>query len=161
MKYVRVCPIHALFLLVSQLSHAHASRHLQVQEDHFSFLYSLFMLLFDGILYILVIWYIDAVVPGRYGTAKPWYFPFQLSYWVGNSRAQRITSLFARKRAATRLAVSAEDDVGGDEEEEALLNPAASDTEGVCVCVCVRTYVCMCVCSLHAYVERHVYVLFA
>ena len=139
---------------------AHASCHLQVQEDHFSFLYSLFMLLFDGILYILVIWYIDTVMPGRYGTAKPWYFPFQLSYWVGKSHAQRITSLFARKRAATRLAVSAEDEVAGDEEEEALLSPAASDTEGVCVCVCVCIYVCMRVsaCILHTYVERHVYV---
>lgn len=123
---------------------------LQVQEDHFSFLYSLLMLLLDGIVYIVIIWYIDAVLPGRYGTAKPVHFPFHLSYWVGKSRAQRITSLFARKRATTRLAVSAEDGMGGeDEEEETLLNPAVSDTEGVCACVhvrevlstCVRTYV--------------------
>lgn len=88
-------------------------------------------------------------MPGRYGTAKPWYFPFQLSYWVGKSHAQRITSLFARKRAATRLAVRAEDEVAGDEEEEALLSPAASDTEGVCVraCECMRvTYICRTTC---------------
>lgn len=97
-----------------------------MQEDHFSFLYSLLMLVFDGILYVVVIWYIDAVLPGKYGTAKPWGFPFHLSYWVGKSRAQPIASLFARKRMNGRVSVSAED------EENGLLNPMASDTEGVC-----------------------------
>lgn len=122
----------------------------QVQEDHFSFLYALLMLLFDGIVYIMIIWYIDAVLPGRYGTAKPVHFPFHLSYWVGKSCAHRITSLFARKRATTRLAVSAEDGMDGeenDEEEETLLNPAVSDTEGVCACVHVREVLSTCVCT--------------
>ena len=121
--------------------------HLQVQEDHFSFLYSLLMLVFDGILYIIAVWYIDAVFPGKYGTAKPWHFPFHLSYWVGKSRALRITSLLTRKRNSGRLSVSAEDGMAGDDEEDVLLNPVASDTEGVSVFVCVHVCVCMCVCA--------------
>ena len=26
-------------------------------------------------------WYLEAVFPGKYGVAKPFYFPFQRSYW--------------------------------------------------------------------------------
>ena len=44
------------------------------------------MLLFDAFLYGLLTWYIDAVFPGKYGVAKPWYFFMQVSsnyfcYW--------------------------------------------------------------------------------
>ncbi|XP_054706743.1 phospholipid-transporting ATPase ABCA3-like [Uloborus diversus] len=35
-------------------------------------------------IYIVVIWYIDAVWPWQYGVPKPFYFPFQKSYWFGS-----------------------------------------------------------------------------
>ncbi|TRY70235.1 hypothetical protein TCAL_12705 [Tigriopus californicus] len=39
------------------------------------------MLLADMLIYGLIIWYVDAVLPGKYGVEKKWYFPFQKSYW--------------------------------------------------------------------------------
>ena len=33
-------------------------------------------------LYSIMIWYIEAVYPGKYGVSKPWYFPFLPSYWT-------------------------------------------------------------------------------
>ena len=41
------------------------------------------MLVVDIVVYMLLVWYIQEVWPGRYGIAKPLYFPFQLSYWLG------------------------------------------------------------------------------
>ena len=41
----------------------------------------------DTVLYFLVTWYIEEVFPGRYGVAKPWYFPFMPSYWCGQNCA--------------------------------------------------------------------------
>ena len=46
------------------------------------------MLMIDTILYAILVWYIEAVYPGSYGLPRPWYFPFQASYWFGhNTRA--------------------------------------------------------------------------
>ncbi|GFG32765.1 hypothetical protein Cfor_06296 [Coptotermes formosanus] len=43
------------------------------------------MLLADALIYLLITLYIEAVFPGEYGVPKPWYFPFQPSYWCENS----------------------------------------------------------------------------
>jgi hypothetical protein len=32
------------------------------------------LLIVDTVLYSIVTWYIDSVMPGKYGVAKPWYF---------------------------------------------------------------------------------------
>ncbi|XP_077992060.1 ATP-binding cassette sub-family A member 2-like [Glandiceps talaboti] len=40
----------------------------------------LFMV-FDCFIYVLLMWYIEAVYPGSYGVPQPWYFPFLKSYW--------------------------------------------------------------------------------
>ena len=40
------------------------------------------MLVVDTILYMMLVWYIEGVWPGRYGVAKPFYFPFQPLYWL-------------------------------------------------------------------------------
>ncbi|XP_070574890.1 phospholipid-transporting ATPase ABCA3-like isoform X2 [Ptychodera flava] len=37
----------------------------------------------DCIVYGLFAWYVEAVFPGEYGIPKPFYFPFQKSYWFG------------------------------------------------------------------------------
>ena len=41
------------------------------------------MLGFDTVIYAILVWYIEAIHPGTYGIPRPWYFPFQLSYWFG------------------------------------------------------------------------------
>lgn len=42
------------------------------------------MLFVDVIIYSILVWYIEAVFPGKYGISKPWYFPFKPSYWMGS-----------------------------------------------------------------------------
>ncbi|KAJ8951652.1 hypothetical protein NQ318_012323 [Aromia moschata] len=41
------------------------------------------MLAVDSIIYLLIALYFEAIFPGEYGVAKPWYFPFTASYWCG------------------------------------------------------------------------------
>ena len=43
------------------------------------------MLIVDTVLYAILVWYIEAVHPGSYGLPRPWYFPFQMSYWFGHN----------------------------------------------------------------------------
>lgn len=40
------------------------------------------MLLSDTALYLLVTWYVDAVMPGEFGVPEPWYFPFTVSMYI-------------------------------------------------------------------------------
>ncbi len=40
------------------------------------------LLLVDTVLYMVLAWYIEAVFPGKYGVAKPFYFPLQPSFWL-------------------------------------------------------------------------------
>jgi ATP-binding cassette subfamily A (ABC1) protein 3 len=44
------------------------------------------MLAIDILLYMIIAWYIDGIKPGKYGIAKPLYFPFLPSYWLGRPR---------------------------------------------------------------------------
>lgn len=43
-------------------------------DDSFTFGQVLGMLLLDSVLYGLVTWYIEAVLPGQFGVPQPWYF---------------------------------------------------------------------------------------
>ncbi|XP_050726962.1 phospholipid-transporting ATPase ABCA3-like [Eriocheir sinensis] len=51
----------------------------------------LLMLVLDILLYLLLMWYVDQVSPGKYGVPLPFYFPLQKSYWCG-SRPVAMTS---------------------------------------------------------------------
>ncbi|KFM72238.1 ATP-binding cassette sub-family A member 3, partial [Stegodyphus mimosarum] len=42
------------------------------------------MMFVSCIIYIVIIWYVDAVWPWQYGIPKPFYFPFTKSYWCGH-----------------------------------------------------------------------------
>uniref|UniRef100_A0A7N6BSR9 P-type phospholipid transporter n=1 Tax=Anabas testudineus TaxID=64144 RepID=A0A7N6BSR9_ANATE len=52
-----------------------------LEKDTYSFLTSILMMIFDGVLYATLAWYLDNVFPGQYGIGRPFYFPFQPSYW--------------------------------------------------------------------------------
>lgn len=43
-------------------------------DNSFSVCFILFMLIIDGLIYGLIAWYLDSVMPGKYGVAKPLYF---------------------------------------------------------------------------------------
>ena len=41
------------------------------------------MMLLDSLVYLILMWYIEAVFPGEFGVPKPWYFFLTKSYWMG------------------------------------------------------------------------------
>ncbi|XP_010838764.1 PREDICTED: LOW QUALITY PROTEIN: ATP-binding cassette sub-family A member 3 [Bison bison bison] len=55
-------------------------------DDDFTFGQVLGMLLLDSVLYGLVAWYVEAVLPGQFGVPQPWYFFILPSYWCGRPR---------------------------------------------------------------------------
>ncbi|XP_034558386.1 retinal-specific phospholipid-transporting ATPase ABCA4-like [Notolabrus celidotus] len=56
-----------------------------LEKDKYSFLTSVLMMVFDAILYAVLAWYLDNVFPGQYGIGRPFYFPFQPSYWQSSA----------------------------------------------------------------------------
>ncbi|XP_045131522.1 phospholipid-transporting ATPase ABCA3-like [Portunus trituberculatus] len=51
----------------------------------------LLMMVLDTFLYLLLVWYVDQISPGKYGVPLPFYFPFQRSYWCG-TQPESVTS---------------------------------------------------------------------
>nr|XP_034977878.1 retinal-specific phospholipid-transporting ATPase ABCA4 [Zootoca vivipara] len=66
-----------------------------LEGDQYSFLFSMEMMILDGFIYGLLAWYLDNVFPGDYGIPRPWYFPFQQSYWLGSGhpKAEKTTTV--------------------------------------------------------------------
>ncbi|KAL5022830.1 hypothetical protein ScPMuIL_001985 [Solemya velum] len=52
-------------------------------DDDFNMALVLVMMVVDTIIYLLFMWYIEAVFPGQYGIPRKWYFFIQKSYWCG------------------------------------------------------------------------------
>ncbi|CAG2244712.1 ABCA3 [Mytilus edulis] len=58
-------------------------------DADFTLLTAMIMLLCDTVLYLLITWYVDAVMPGEYGVAEPLYFPFTKNYWCGSKKKEK------------------------------------------------------------------------
>ena len=68
---------HALYIAVMQTwSHIHSNCLMYIYTEQLS----------CADLRMFCCRYVDAVKPGRYGVAKPFYFPFLPSYWTGKPR---------------------------------------------------------------------------
>ncbi|OCT61274.1 hypothetical protein XELAEV_18047298mg [Xenopus laevis] len=50
--------------------------------DSMTFGWLCWLLLIDAMVYFLVGFYIQMAFPGKYGIPAPWYFPFQISFWL-------------------------------------------------------------------------------
>ncbi|XP_067861316.1 ATP-binding cassette sub-family A member 13-like [Heptranchias perlo] len=46
-----------------------------------SFAWICWMMIIDSVIYLILGWYLHNVFPGKYGTCRPWYFPFTALYW--------------------------------------------------------------------------------
>ncbi|NXG58783.1 ABCA2 protein, partial [Hemiprocne comata] len=79
-----------------------------VEGDDFNLLLSMTMLIVDAVVYGVLTWYIEAVHPGMFGLPRPWYFPFQKSYWLGNGRVETWEWTWPWSRT-TRLSIMEED----------------------------------------------------
>ncbi|KAI8512473.1 ATP-binding cassette sub- A member 2 [Branchiostoma belcheri] len=116
-----------------------------VEGDAFNLCRVMVMLVVDSIVYCLLTWYIEAVHPGSYGLPRPWYFPFQKSYWFGHGRQETLDCHMPCGRGTNySLALSEEDgacaaeDTGDEQvcfEEEPSHLPM-----GVCIHNLVKVY---------------------
>ncbi|XP_059827445.1 ATP-binding cassette sub-family A member 13-like [Hypanus sabinus] len=50
--------------------------------ENVSFACICWMLVVDSLIYLILGWYLHNIFPGKYGTRRPWYFPFTGSYWM-------------------------------------------------------------------------------
>ncbi|XP_069768069.1 ATP-binding cassette sub-family A member 13-like isoform X2 [Narcine bancroftii] len=50
--------------------------------ENVSFAWICWMIVIDSAIYLILGWYLHNVFPGKYGTRRPWYFPFTGSYWM-------------------------------------------------------------------------------
>mmetsp|Transcript_26423 Transcript_26423/g.39214 ORF Transcript_26423/g.39214 Transcript_26423/m.39214 type:complete len:1955 (+) Transcript_26423:136-6000(+) len=74
--------------------------------SNFSYALCVTMMCVDAVLYGVLAWYFDKIIPSEYGTQKPFYFPFLPSYWCGIKLSAKEESLLA---AGERVASSEED----------------------------------------------------
>ena len=51
------------------------------------------MIMLDSILYIVIAWYLNQVIAGEYGVAKPLNFCFKRSYWIKEENANSQTEV--------------------------------------------------------------------
>uniref|UniRef100_A0A8C9VJB0 ATP binding cassette subfamily A member 4 n=1 Tax=Scleropages formosus TaxID=113540 RepID=A0A8C9VJB0_SCLFO len=82
-----------------------------LEGDEFSFFTSIQMMVFDIFLYAVLAWYLDNVFPGEYGIGRPFYFPFQPSYWHGpkHLHAEKINCYFEPDPAGLTVGVIIQD----------------------------------------------------
>ncbi|XP_035696779.1 ATP-binding cassette sub-family A member 5-like [Branchiostoma floridae] len=55
---------------------------------NFPVLYPIIMLVVDTVLYLLLAFYLDNVIPGEYGQQQPWYFCLMPSFWASDDTSQ-------------------------------------------------------------------------
>uniref|UniRef100_A0A182WCA7 ABC transporter domain-containing protein n=1 Tax=Anopheles minimus TaxID=112268 RepID=A0A182WCA7_9DIPT len=65
-------------------------------DDGFNVGLVIIMLLVDAVIYLLIALYVEQVMPGEFGVARPWYFPFTKEFWIRKRTASRDT-LFNRE----------------------------------------------------------------
>eukprot|EP01138_Halocafeteria_seosinensis_P011391 gb/GECG01011634.1/.p1 GENE.gb/GECG01011634.1/~~gb/GECG01011634.1/.p1 ORF type:complete len:2040 (+),score=216.84 gb/GECG01011634.1/:1-6120(+) len=53
--------------------------------NNYTFGHGMGMLVLDFLLYTVLGWYLDQVVPSEFGIKRPWYFIFTPDYWYGRS----------------------------------------------------------------------------
>ncbi|XP_060072042.1 uncharacterized protein LOC132551915 [Ylistrum balloti] len=49
--------------------------------DEMSFAWCCLMMIIDGVIYLIIGWYLRSIRPGKHGISLPWYFPVSPSYW--------------------------------------------------------------------------------
>jgi ATP-binding cassette subfamily A (ABC1) protein 3 len=92
------------------------------------------MLFLDAVLYSLLAWYLDLVLPSEFGVPRPWYFIFAPKFWLG--LFQRIV-YFIRPHDVHRTnqfllqgdELAHRNNDGDDEEFGVALTPLSDDEE--------------------------------
>lgn len=74
----------ALFLILVILDYEYAEQGIQAWnagEGEYSFHTSLAFLLFDTILFLLLGWYLEQIMPRDFGTRRPFWFLVSTKFW--------------------------------------------------------------------------------
>ncbi|XP_052897147.1 phospholipid-transporting ATPase ABCA3-like [Anopheles moucheti] len=82
-------------------------------DDGFNIGLVIIMLLVDAVLYLLIALYVEQVMPGEFGIARPWYFPFTKEFWVRNRTPSRDTLFNREEQSATTDSRYIEQDPAG------------------------------------------------
>uniref|UniRef100_A0A182PES6 ABC transporter domain-containing protein n=1 Tax=Anopheles epiroticus TaxID=199890 RepID=A0A182PES6_9DIPT len=69
-------------------------------DDGFNVGIVIIMLLVDAVIYLLIALYIEQIMPGEFGIARPWYFPFTKEFWVRKQTPSRDTVLQGQEDAS-------------------------------------------------------------
>ena len=104
-----------------------------IVDDHLSFLGISLMLVVDMIIYLLLAWYIEGVFPGRYGVAKPCYFPLQPSYWFSQRQYSCQAHLLDWCKSLWH---------SNQGDKLTLLQDEQESSSERCLCVSIRIYLC-------------------
>uniref|UniRef100_A0AAZ3RPX1 P-type phospholipid transporter n=1 Tax=Oncorhynchus tshawytscha TaxID=74940 RepID=A0AAZ3RPX1_ONCTS len=80
-----------------------------LEGDAYSFFTSIGMMMFDAVLYGFLAWYLDNVFPGQYGIGRPFYFPFQPSYWQRSEPSGLCQLFFEPEPAGLTVGVEIQD----------------------------------------------------
>ncbi|XP_069125420.1 phospholipid-transporting ATPase ABCA1-like [Argopecten irradians] len=49
--------------------------------DDMSFAWCCLMMIIDGVIYLIIGWYLRTIRPGKHGISQPWYFPVSPAFW--------------------------------------------------------------------------------
>ncbi|XP_040176029.1 ATP-binding cassette sub-family A member 3-like [Anopheles arabiensis] len=71
-------------------------------DDGFNVGLIIIMLLVDAVIYLLIALYIEQIMPGEFGIARPWYFPFTKEFWVRTQTPSRDTLFQANGSTESR-----------------------------------------------------------
>mmetsp|Transcript_62430 Transcript_62430/g.122842 ORF Transcript_62430/g.122842 Transcript_62430/m.122842 type:complete len:2323 (-) Transcript_62430:80-7048(-) len=112
------------------------SSNLSIETSNFSYSLCVGMLFFDAVLYGVLAWYLDKVMPSEFGTQLPPYFPFLPSYWCGTTllSTKAGPGLIAQMESCLGLTwrsrkYSSFSSAGGDSPEDENMQESLLDSE--------------------------------
>jgi hypothetical protein len=68
------------------------SGNVNLEANNFTYSACVGMMVFDAVLYGVLAWYLDNVLPSEFGAPLPYYFPFLPSYWCGAPASTRANA---------------------------------------------------------------------
>lgn len=114
------------------------SSNVNLETSNFTYNLCVGMMFFDAVLYGVLAWYLDNVLPSEHGTPLPLYFPLLPSYWLGTSHGapsdwdwwKSILQRCCPQRKYSSLS-GGEDEEDGTEGTIASLHSGLLDTAGL------------------------------
>ncbi|XP_063703387.1 phospholipid-transporting ATPase ABCA1-like [Culicoides brevitarsis] len=91
-------------------------------EDDYTVGHTVVMMLVSSVIYFVLALYVEKVLPGEFGVAEPWYFPFTRTFWCGEPGFQGIEDI-------NSPVLNGEDEV--DVETEPIGKHAGIETKGL------------------------------